>query len=74
MQGLQPIGKILIIAGFFIIIIGLIFLLGGKIPWIGKLPGDIVIERKNISLYIPITTSIILSIILTLIFWILSKR
>lgn len=74
MQGLQPVGKILIIAGLFIIIIGLIFLLGGRIPWIGRLPGDIVIEKKNYSIYIPITTSIILSIILTLILWIFSKR
>lgn len=74
MQGFQSLGKLLIIVGFFIITIGLIFFLGGKIPWIGRLPGDIVIERKDFSLYIPITTSIILSIILTLIFWIFSKR
>jgi uncharacterized protein HemY len=74
MQGFQSLGKILIIFGLFIVILGLLFLLGGKIPWIGRLPGDIVIERKNFSIYIPITTSIILSIILTLIFWILSKR
>ncbi|MBI5199777.1 MAG: DUF2905 domain-containing protein [Nitrospirae bacterium] len=74
MQGFQPLGKILIIIGLFIIILGIIFLFAGRIPWIGRLPGDIVIERKNINLYIPITTSIILSILLTLIFWFLSKR
>jgi len=74
MQGFQLLGKILIIFGLFIVIIGILLLLGGKIPWIGRLPGDIIIEKKDYSIYIPITTSIILSILLTLIFWILSKR
>ncbi len=74
MQGFQPLGKILIIIGLFIIILGIIFLFARRIPWIGRLPGDIVIERKNFNLYIPITTSIILSILLTIIFWFLSKR
>lgn len=74
MQGFQPLGKILIIIGLFIIILGILFLFVGRIPWIGRLPGDIVIERKNINIYIPITTSIILSILLTIIFWFLSKR
>lgn len=74
MQGFQPLGKILIIIGVFIIILGILFLFAGRIPWIGRLPGDIVIERKNINIYIPITTSIILSILLTIIFWFLSKR
>lgn len=74
MQGFQPLGKILIIIGVFIIILGILFLFVGRIPWIGRLPGDIVIERKNINIYIPITTSIILSILLTIIFWFLSKR
>lgn len=74
MQGFQPLGKILIIIGLFIIILGILFLFAGRIPWIGRLPGDIVIERRNINIYIPITTSIILSILLTIIFWFLSKR
>lgn len=74
MQGFQLLGKILIILGLFIIILGILLLLGGKIPWIGRLPGDIVIERKNFTFYIPITTSIILSLLLTLVLWILSKR
>lgn len=74
MQGFQSFGKILIIFGIFITVLGILFFFAGKAPWIGKLPGDIVIDRKNFSLYIPITTSIILSILITLIFWILSKR
>lgn len=74
MQEYQFFGKILIILGIFIIALGLLFLFAGKIPWIGRLPGDIVIERKNFTLYIPIMTSIILSILLTLVFWLLSKR
>jgi hypothetical protein len=74
MQGFQSLGKILIIFGIFITVLGILFLFAGKTHWIGKLPGDIVIERKNFSLYIPIATSIILSILITLILWLISKR
>lgn len=80
MQLFQSFGKILIIFGIFITVLGILFFFAGKAPWIGKLlrrilrTGDMVIEKKNFSLYIPIARSIILSILITLIFWILSKR
>ncbi|HXX33707.1 MAG TPA: DUF2905 domain-containing protein [Thermodesulfobacteriota bacterium] len=59
-------GKTLILLGVFIILVGLFLLLGEKIPWIGRLPGDIIIRKKNFTFYFPIVTSILISIILTL--------
>lgn len=61
-------GKILILTGLIFIAVGGLLLAFGRIPFIGRLPGDIYIQRKNFSIYFPITTSIILSIILTILF------
>jgi len=63
---------LIIIAGFILIIFGIIWLFGSKIG-LGNLPGDIRIEKDNFKFYFPITTSIIISIILTLIFLIINK-
>jgi hypothetical protein len=67
-------GKILIIAGVVAIALGGLLLLSGKVPWLGRLPGDIIIERKNFTFYFPLGTSIILSVILTLLFWLIGRR
>jgi hypothetical protein len=61
------IGKVLIGVGLLIVILGVILVLSPKIPYLGKLPGDIVIRRENFTLYFPVVTSILLSIVLTLI-------
>jgi len=71
--GFSALGKMLILLGVFIILIGLFLLLGDRIPWIGKLPGDIIIRKEKFSFYFPITTSIIISVLLTLFFWIFRK-
>lgn len=60
------IGKLLILMGLILIIVGVFLLLFGKVIPIGKLPGDIYIKRDNFSVYIPITTAILLSVFLTL--------
>ena len=73
MVGFGPLGKMLILLGVFIILIGLLLLVGEKIPWIGRLPGDIIIRKKNFTFYFPIVTSILISIILTLLFTLLRK-
>jgi hypothetical protein len=73
MVGLGPLGKMLILIGVFIILIGLLLILGEKIPWVGRLPGDIIIRKKNFTFYFPIVTSIIISIVLTLLFALLRK-
>ena len=63
----------LILLGVFIILIGFLLVIGEKIPWIGRLPGDIIIRKKNFTFYLPIVTSILISIILTLLFTLLRK-
>lgn len=73
MIGLGPLGKMLILLGVFVILIGLLLLIGEKIPWIGRLPGDILIRKKNFTFYFPLTTSILISIILTLLFTLFRK-
>lgn len=74
MTDLSPIGKLLILAGTVIIVVGLLFMFGSKIPWFGKLPGDIYIQKKSFTFFLPITTSIIVSIILTIIMMLLRRR
>lgn len=71
---LSAFGKIFIVLGIILIIIGGLFILGGKIPFLGRLPGDIAIQKKNFSFYFPITTCIIISIIFSLIMWLLRRR
>jgi len=66
-------GKSLILIGLILIIIGIILNFAGKIPFLGKLPGDIYIKKGNFSFYFPITTCIIISIVLTLLFSIFKK-
>jgi len=67
-------GKFLVIMGITIVAIGFVFLWGPKIPFLGKLPGDIYIHRGNFSFYFPLTTCILISVILTLIFTFLIRR
>jgi Protein of unknown function (DUF2905) len=63
----------------WLIILGIVLLLAGLLwPWLaklglGRLPGDIVIERENFRLYLPITTSILISVVLSLILWLLNR-
>ncbi len=66
-------GKLLILFGSIMIIFGLLLLLGDRIPYIGRLPGDIYIRKGNFSFYFPLMTCIILSIILSLIFTIIRR-
>jgi hypothetical protein len=67
-------GRTLIFLGLLLAGIGVIVLLLGKIPGVGRLPGDILIQRKNFTFYFPIATSILISVFLSFLFWLLSKR
>ncbi len=73
-DGVQYIGKFLILLGLIIAAIGGLLLFSEKIPWIGRLPGDIMIQRRNFTFYFPLVTSILLSVILTLIFWLIGRK
>lgn len=67
-------GKYLIIIGAVIIVIGLLFyLLGDKLNFLGRLPGDIRVERENFRFYFPITTMILLSLILSVVLQLIKK-
>lgn len=72
----KQLALLLIVAGGVFIIIGLFWYFGSKYVPIGRLPGDIVIEKGNFKFYFPLATSIIISLVLTLIFWLwyLAKR
>jgi hypothetical protein len=66
---MQHPGWVLIVVGVLIALFGLVWLLAPSIPWLGKLPGDIVIERENFRFYFPVTTCVLLSLLLTGIMW-----
>jgi hypothetical protein len=68
------IGKYLIVIGLFILVVGVvIYFLGDRMNWFGRLPGDIRVEKENIRIFIPLTTMILLSILITLIINIFKK-
>jgi hypothetical protein len=67
-------GKILMICGGVIILAGFLLYLGGKIPGLGRLPGDYVFKRGNVTVYLPLGTGLLLSIILSILFSIFSRR
>lgn len=67
------VGKLIIFAGLILIIIGVLFYFSDRIPFIGKLPGDILVKRKNFTFYFPLATSIILSIIISLILYLINR-
>ncbi len=73
MSPFGSIGKILIFSGIALVVIGLILVLADKIPWIGRLPGDIYIKRDKFTFYFPLMTSIIISLLLTLLFYLFRK-
>ena len=71
---MQELGKPLIIFGIILIGLGLILTFMNKIPLIGRLPGDSLIQKKNFTFYFPLSTSILISAILSIIFWLWPRR
>ncbi len=65
---MAELGKTLIVLGGVLVVVGVLLTLGGKLPWLGRLPGDIVIQRDNFTFYFPLATSILLSVVLSLLF------
>lgn len=70
---MSPIPKLLIGAGAILIVIGVVWHFGGKYLGLGRLPGDIAIERENFRFYFPLATSILLSIGLSLLFYLINR-
>ena len=71
---MSEIGKLLIVFGVLIAVVGVVIVLAGRLPWIGRLPGDIHVQRGNFTFYFPLATSILVSVALTLIFWLIGRR
>ena len=71
---MTQLGKILIVSGIILVVAGLIlYFAGNRLNWLGRLPGDIRIVRENVRIYIPITTMIIISILLSAILFLIRK-
>lgn len=73
MMELSRIGKVLIVAGLLLAGLGALLVVGGRIPWIGRLPGDFYYESEHVRIYVPLTTCLLLSILLSLLFYGLSR-
>ena len=69
---MAPFAKILIVFGLVIVGVGALLMFVDKIPFLGKLPGDMNIKKENFQFYFPITTSIIISVVLSVIMWLIS--
>lgn len=69
----MSVGKIIVLIGLVLIVIGLLVQYSDKIPFLGRLPGDIRIENENVKIYIPITTSILISLLLTIILYLINR-
>jgi hypothetical protein len=75
---MRDLGKLLLGFGALMVLLGLVLLvagnLSGKVPWLGRLPGDIHIQRGNWSFYFPLGTCLVISIVLTLLFSLFGRR
>jgi hypothetical protein len=70
---MQELGKALVLFGVILVGVGLCVTFFNRIPFLGKLPGDILIQKKHFTFYFPLATSVLLSIILSLFFWFLRR-
>lgn len=71
---MSELGRVLVVLGIVIVVVGVVLMLAGRVPWVGRLPGDIHVQRGNWTFYFPLGTSLVLSILLTLILWLLGRR
>ncbi|PYM31598.1 MAG: DUF2905 domain-containing protein [Candidatus Rokuibacteriota bacterium] len=71
---MHEVGKLLLVFGVLLVLAGLALMLVGRVPWLGRLPGDIHIERGSWTFYFPLATSLVLSAVLSLILWIVGRR
>jgi hypothetical protein len=69
---MQNLGRLLILAGAFAVVLGVVLVLAPRLPWLGRLPGDILIRRDSFTFYFPVVTSLVVSVVVTLLlnlFW-----
>jgi len=73
MDGLEPIGRTLVIVGIFVTVLGAILMLTPRVPFLGRLPGDIVIQRDGLTIYLPIATMLVVSVVLSILLSIIAR-
>lgn len=66
-------GRSLIILGLIIVLAGIVVSWAGKVPWLGRLPGDITIKRENFSFYFPLGTCLLISFLISLAMWLFRR-
>ena len=71
---LDALGRMLLILGLVVAGLGGLLLLAGQVPWLGRLPGDLSFGRGNVQVYIPLATSLLVSLVLTLVLNLLARR
>ncbi len=69
----QPLGRALMVVGVILAGFGLILLLAPKVPWLGRLPGDILIQRERFAFYFPLASCLLASLLLSLLFWLIGR-
>ena len=67
-------GRLLVVFGVLIVLVGLVLMLVGRVSWLGRLPGDIVVHRGNWTFYFPLATSIVISVVLSLVLYLIGRR
>lgn len=68
-----PLGKLLMLCGLGLLVLGALLTFGDKFGWLGRLPGDIRIERENVSFYLPLGTCLLISALLSLLLWLMRR-
>jgi hypothetical protein len=70
---MSDIGRLLIVVGAAIAVLGIILVVAGKIPWLGRLPGDIRYESDRVTVYFPLATCLVISVVLSLLFYLFRR-
>jgi hypothetical protein len=71
---MADLGKLLVVVGVLIVVVGVVLMLVGRVPFLGRLPGDIHVERGNWSFYFPLATSLLVSVVLSLLLYLIGRR
>ena len=74
MEGSAPFGWALVVLGVIIVVVGLVFVTGGRIPLLGHLPGDIVIQRDNVTIFVPLGSMLLVSVVVSIVLGLLNRR
>jgi hypothetical protein len=73
-EPLSGLGRVLIFLGVGLFVLGLLLTFAGRVPFVGRLPGDIVYRKGNFTFYFPLATGILISFLLSLLFWLFAIR